>query len=117
LSSFLHYFLTQPATWTLFSLFAVNQGLPAALQLVVSRLFPEVLPSWNTHLTSHCIRVGTCTTLIKLGVSADAIKAWIGWFPQSKAWVSYIRAPVFTLPECEFAARVFAGALPFVRAS
>jgi hypothetical protein len=68
-------------------------------------------------LTSHSIRVGTCTTLLKLGVTSASIKAWIGWFPQSTAWLSYIPAPVFTLAECQFAARVFDGALPFLRAS
>ena len=117
LSTFLHFFLAMQPQIQLLSSVGLDKGLPAALQLVCLQLLPVLLPDWDTPLTSHCVRVGTCTTLVKLGVSDSRIKAWIGWFPNSTAWLSYIRAPVFTLAECQFAARVFEGALPFSRAS
>lgn len=31
------------------------------------------------HFTSHCLRVGTCTALNKLGLRKEQIELWLGW--------------------------------------
>lgn len=62
--------------------------------------------------TAHCVRVGSLTALVKLGLSEVQAKAWIGWSQTSNAWDRYARFPVFTAPELVFLRSFFAQALP-----
>ena len=62
--------------------------------------------------SAHCLRVGTAAALIKLNLSEPAMKAWVGWAPNSSIWSEYARNPVFFDWEVDFIRRVFSQALP-----
>ena len=44
----------------------------------VSGLTPDMGSHFKPSYTSHCLRVGTCTVLHKIGVSREAIELWCG---------------------------------------
>ena len=42
-------------------------------------LEPDAGPGYRSTYSSHCLRVGTCTALNKLGLSKEQIELWLGW--------------------------------------
>lgn len=83
-------------------------AFPQSNKLQAALLAVGHLPGVSVQLlSSHCIRVGTCSCLLKLGLSESAIKQWVGWAPSSQAWEAYARNPVFSAEECAFVRHVF----------
>ena len=95
-----------------------SRKLDQALDLVL-RLYPEsgeVLGlsagDFKGSFSSHCLRVGMCTALLKVGLNETAIKAWAGWSVKSNIWDKYSRHPVFYPEEVDFVKSLFLQVLP-----
>lgn len=58
------------------------------------------------HYSSHCLRVGTCTALNKLGLRKEQIELWLGWTSRDM-FAHYVRQPVFLDSEVSFISRLF----------
>ena len=54
--------------------FSGTRLLDAALQHVQVTVLPLYYPERQELLTGHCVRVGTCSTLLKLSLSEAAVK-------------------------------------------
>jgi hypothetical protein len=79
-----------------------------ALQLVRSSLtLPGMVHADGVeHYTSHCLRVGTCTALNKLGLRKEQIELWVGWASRDM-FAHYVRQPVFLDSEVSFISQLF----------
>ena len=112
LYQFLLHFSSQHPPVRLLVDFAVARPLDAALQYVLKSVVP-IFSNERFQLSSHCIRVGTCCILLKLGLSEASVKSWVGWSPSSTAWLAYVRFPYYSDAELQFSRLLFAQALPF----
>ena len=63
------------------SCFTPPRPLDEALAFVIASFTSVRAAVGEANITSHCVRVGTCTTLLKLGLAEAQVKLWAGWVP------------------------------------
>ena len=63
---------------------------------------PNIWDAYASHLTAHCIRVGTISALTKLGLTEPQLKSWSGWAATSAIWAEYVRNPFYMAAEVAF---------------
>ena len=87
--------------------------LQACIELVLPSLALSVgLTMPPAPLTVHLVRVGTAMVLSALNLAELQIKTWFGWYPNSHAWLQYLRSPAYSGDELHFMWHFVAQLLP-----